>query len=147
MCGLEKIVIFENKVVTVFNKRINDKSEYGDCSYGVEGKWPYSVSVKLSNLSGYPSKESSIEVKNGKYIATTIFEYDDAKRIDPDKDVMVEKIFVGEQSIVYSVEGINLHFTIEGGECSNEFDQNYDFSTNKWSEVDTELILFPMTPN
>ena len=141
MFGLEKIVFFENKVVTVFDKSINDKSDCGTCMNGVNSNNNYGTYVTVDGVSRYKITEAGIEEKDGKYISTVNYEYGD----DDKKSGDVSGVVVCEQIISVKDDGINLSFVLWGGECSNDYYQSYDFSTKSWSEIQEEFKLYPLT--
>lgn len=145
MFGLEKVVVFKDRIVTVFDKATNDKSQNGFCKSGLMTKDTHGTSAGLSNLSTYKTTESDLKVKDGKYISTVKFEYDTANKINPDKEVEIIGVEVCEQSISFSDAGISLFCIIWGGECSTDYSQKYDSATEKWGEIKEKFTLYPMT--
>ena len=101
MFGLEKIAVFDDHVVVVFDKEIcddfeydeNDVSEYGDFTlerYLDEEEPGFRARVKNLSYSGEKTYSSSIELKKGKYIVTVSFDIEGAYKEDPDEETETE---------------------------------------------------------
>lgn len=143
MFGLEKVVVFEDRVTAVFDKGISDKSEYISLSYNQE-KNEISAGANLSNLSQYRNPLSTIEEKDGKYIVTMVFEYDEDNKFDPDKDIEVTGFNVLGGSVDFNDGNLKLLYSIQGGECFDDFWQDYSDNTGKWGEIQHETVCWPM---
>ena len=143
MFGLEKAVVFEDRVIAVFDKGIIDKSEYISLSYDQE-KNEISAAADLSNLSQYRNPLSTIEEKDGKYIVTMMFEYDEDNKIDPDKNIEVTGFNVLGGNVDFNDGNLKLLYSIQGGECFDDFWQDYSESTGKWGEIQHETVCWPM---
>ena len=143
MLGLEKVVVFQDRVIAVFDKDKCDNSQFGGLEGGV-GSDKKNTSVKLTNLMKYKTKKSTIIIDGNKYIATTEFEYEDEDKVDPDADVEVEGVYVMERSIEFNNGNIRLFCSIPGGDCFDDYWQDYDKSSNKWGEIGHELVGWPL---
>lgn len=144
MFGLEKVEVNENNIVVTFDRKINDESLYGECKRGVNSKENFVSLADLSNLGSYRSYDTSIVVKGGKYISTTYFEYDEAKKFDPALEVEVVGVKVLDQVITFSGGDLELMYTMQGGECFDDFYQTYHQADKTWGEIEHEFTAWPL---
>ena len=143
MFGFEKAVVFEDGVVAVFDKRISDGSEYGNMSYD-QDREKFPADANCSNLSRYKISESRVEEKNGKYVVTMKFEYDEANKFDPNEDIEVIGFNVLGREVTFNDGDIKLYYSIAGGECFDDYWQEYSDSTGKWGEIQHETVEWPL---
>ena len=139
--GLEKVVVFEDRVIAVFDKK-TCTIDLRELDYA---KVP--SSVHLTNLHVYKAnadKDNCISEEFGKLVVTTVFEYDEADKFDPDKDVEVVGLRVLGREITFNDGNFRLFYSEMGGECEMDYWQDYDKENDRWSKVDSELILFPL---
>ena len=141
MFGLEKVVIFEDRVVVVLDKKAGGSLVSDEYYQG------FPSSVILSNLTSYKATidwDNSIKETAGKYVITTIFEYDENNKKDPEQDVEVIGVCVQDQEIAFNDGNLHLYYSVPGGECSMDYWQDYDLASGTWSEVSSEKILWPL---
>ncbi len=143
MFGLEKVVVFEDRVIAVFDKEISDDSEYGKIAYN-ERKGYLPAGARLSNLSTYKGGESTLEEKDGKYIVTVGFEYDEANKIDSNKEIEITGFAVCGRNIYFNDGDLQLLYTFEGGDCFEDFCQDYSGDEGEWGEIQYKCIDSPM---
>ena len=140
MFGLEKVVVFENSVVAVFDKEICDRSDYGSMSYDEE-RVKYPAYADYMNVSTSRITESTIDIKNGKYVVSMSFEYDEADKFNPDEDVEITGFNVLGKRVTFYDGDIELFYSIEGGESFDDFRQVYSQSSGKWGDIENELVV------
>ena len=143
MFGLEKVVVFENSVVAVFDKDICDRSEYGSMSYDEE-RVKYPAAANYTNVSVSRITKSTIDIKNGKYIVSMMFEYDEADKFNPDKEIEITGFNVLGMIVTFNDGDIELLYTIEGGESFDDYRQVYSQSSGEWGNIEHELISWPL---
>ena len=61
------------------------------------------------------------------------------------KDITGFSISFGSGYYSVNLEEGFIKAEVYGGECSNIYTQTYNAKKDKWSEVEEELILYPMT--
>ena len=138
--SLEKVVVFEDRVVTVFSKKnaINIRElDYAQVP----------SSVHLTNLYSSKSnvdKDNFIKEEFGKLVVTTLFEYDEADKIDPDKDIEIVGVTILGREITFNDGNFRLSYYELGGECEVDYWQDYDKTNDSWSEVESKLTLYPL---
>ena len=143
MFGFEKAVVFEDGVVAVFDKGICDSSDFGGMSYDKD-RVKFPAYADYTNLSKSRISESFIEEKKGKYVATMKFEYDEADKFDPDEDINITGFVVLGKQVTFNEGDIELFYTIEGGECFDDYRQVYSQSSGKWRDIKNELVAWPL---
>ena len=143
MFGFEKAVVFEDGVVAVFDKEISDRSEYGNMSYD-QDREKFPAYADYTNLSLSKISESRVEEKNGKYVVTMKFEYDEANKFDPNEDIEVIGFSVLGREVTFNDGDIILYYSIAGGECFDDYWQEYSDSTGKWGEIQHETVEWPL---
>ena len=143
MFGLEKVVVFEDRVIAVFDKEISDDSEYGKLAYNSK-TGTLSAGAALSNLSQYRTADNTLDVKDGKYIVTMCFEYDEAYKRDPEMGIDVTGFDVCGRSVSFNDGDLQLYYTIQGGECFDDYWQDYLKDKGVWGDVQHEKIVWPM---
>ena len=100
------------------------------------------LSLRLEDsLSSYKvdPDDIDVEVKNGKLLISFEMDKKDAK------DITGFSISFGSGYYNVNLEEGFIKAEVYGGECSNIFTQTYNAKKNKWSEVEEEFILYPMT--
>jgi len=134
--GIEKVVLFENRVVAVFDKNTCDKC---GCFIGQGNDAIQYIWVSFNNLSGIEA-QFNISEDQGKYILDAACQYEESDLIDPNREVKItgfgikgvkESIYVdilaGDLGIGFSEENHDTH------------KMYYDASEKTWSEVTTEI--------
>ena len=142
MFGLEKIVVFEDRVIAVFDKEISDDSIFPQLAYSeMTGVLP--AGVRLSNYPPYIEEDNTLEEKDGKYIVTMSFEYDEANKINPEKKVEVTGFGVCGRNVFFNNGDLQLLYTFEGGDCFEDYRQEYSESEGEWGELQNKYIETP----
>lgn len=144
MFGLEKIYVYKDKVVAVFDKEKCDASAYGGIGNETYSFYPKS-SVCMDNLSQYKTTQYTQELVDDKYVSTIMFEYQTENIVDTNKPIEVTGVDVYGREVDFNKGNIKLLYSFPGGDCIDETRQNYDQSTGKWDEVVKETKVFGMT--
>ncbi len=144
MLGLEKTVVFEDKVFIIFDKKINDRYKYGHLAnvldHGIDRAFGY---VSLSNVSGSCTGVDSIDIVDGRYVVTLSYSYE-KYIVDPNEPCEVVGAGVSDADIRFNNGDLELSYSLSGGECEEVFVQTYNKKTAKWSAVEKEQYLFPL---
>jgi len=136
MFGLEKIVLFENRMVAVFDKNTCDKSDsfLRKGNKGIEYIW-----FSFNNLSAV-EPEFNVFEDQGKYVLDASCQYEESDLIDPSREVKITGFYVkGEH------EGFNVNIYADDLEISLSEENHdshtmyYDASEKTWSDVTTEI--------
>ena len=133
--GIEKMVLFENRMVAVFDKDTNDKTTafFLDGTDGISYLW-----FSFNNLS--PMETSYKVTEDGdKYILEASCEYKKADLIDPDREVKIVDFFARgtEISMYIAIYGDDLELNLYKAE-SDSYSQYFDSAENKWDKVVTD---------
>ncbi len=134
--GLEKIVLFEDRLTAVFDKNTNDKSGgfLGKGNDGIQYMW-----FSFNNLSAMET-QFDVSEEQDKYILNAVCHYEKSDLIDPSREVMIIRFYVkGEHdsmNIIICADDLELSLFKENFDSHK---QNYDASENKWSEVITNI--------
>lgn len=132
--GLEKIVLFENRMVAVFDKDTCDKS---DCFLKKGSKKIQYVCLSTNNTSGI-QPEFDLYEDNGKYILDTTFHCEESNLIDPARKVKITRFFVRGNADALNVEILADDLEISLYKDNNDsHKQYYDASEKTWSAVKT----------
>lgn len=151
MFGLEKIAVFDDHVVVVFDKEIcddfeydeNDVSEYGDFTlerYLDEEEPGFRPWVKNLSYSGEKTYSSSIELKKGKYIVTASFDIEGAYKEDPDEDFEIYSVYIAGLDIEFREDTIELEYVARGNDIMWYYTQVFDRSEGTWGKVDERVV-------
>ena len=143
MYGLEKIVVFEDGITMVFNKRICDKSKHNEFDKMEPGDELYGKYMELRGKPYYyPHISNSLLVKSGKYVASAFYYSDNEKAICEEKKFVIcgmqiygKFIDINDGNIILSYEDWK---TVTDGHLVIK--QQYDASTGKWGEVEEEFF-------
>ena len=149
MAGLEKIVIFEDRAVAVFDEKISEDFEYDDND--VSGKFSlkhyldkddpgFDISVLNMKTIWPDENESSIELKDGHYVVTVIFPNKESYKEDPDEDFVILSIYIDGVRISFDDDSIELHYVARGYDIMWYYTQVFDRAKGKWAHVDEEEI-------
>ena len=97
--GLEKIVLFENRMTAVFDKKTSDNSDgfFKKGNKGIEYLW-----FSFNNLSPMETKYD-LTKEDGRYILEASCQYDASDLIDPEREVKITRLFIKGKN-----ESINL---------------------------------------
>ena len=144
MLGLEKAVVFEDKVIIVFDKSINDRYKYGHLAntidFGIDRAYGH---VSLSNVTGSCTGVDSIDIDDGRYVVTLSYSYEKFI-VDPNESCNVVGTGISETDIIFNDGDLELSYCLMGGDCEDVFVQTYNKKAAKWSLVEKEEYLFPM---
>ena len=151
MFGLEKIVVFEDRIVTVFDKKICDDFEYDEKNAGSdrnftlerylnEEKPGFRIDVSNLTYSGEESFSSSIEIKKGKYVVTAAYDNSEIYKSDPNKDFEIDGVYIGGFDISIYEDEIELDYVARGYDIMWYYKQVFDRSKGTWDNVDEEEI-------
>ena len=135
MFGLEKVVVFEDRVIAVFDKEISDDSEWGDMTYN-EKYITYPANPILSNVSKSVTTISTIEETDDKYIVTMGFEYDETNKIIPEEPVEVIGFSVLSRHVDFNGDDLKLSYTDVGCDCFEDYWQDYSARKHKFGKIE-----------
>lgn len=146
MFGLERIVIFQNEVVVVFDMVKCDINGYGG-SLSKATNENIDVYVSMDNADGIWNISNKIETRDGKYIVTK--HCYEARKYDPDKDVTVESISVNGKSVFINDGSFHLIYMKNIDDDSYEtYSQIYDSANGTWGKIEHSVDPVPGTiPN
>ena len=133
--GIEKIVLFENRMTAVFDKKTSDNSDgfFKKGNKGIEYLW-----FSFNNLSPMETKYD-LTKEDGRYILEASCQYDASDLIDPEREVKITRLFIKGKN-----ESINLEIYADDLEVNlykknhDTHTQCYDSSENKWDKVNIE---------
>lgn len=148
MYGLEKIVVFEDRAVAVFDQKICESFKYDENNSeefslkGYLGKKNPGFRAYVENMVDvYPNEDkSSIEVKNGHYVVTVIFPNKESYKEDPNEDFVIWALRIGDMDIEFNEKSIELEYVARGYDVMWYYKQNFDRSKGKWDHVDEERV-------
>lgn len=148
MYGLEKIVVFEDRAVAVFDQKICESFKYDENNSeefslkGYLGKKNPGFQAYVENMVDvYPNEDkSSIEVKNGHYVVTVIFPNKESYKEDPNEDFVIWALRIGDMDIEFNEKSIELEYVARGCDVMWYYKQNFDRSKGKWDHVDEERV-------
>ena len=134
--GLEKVVLFENRLTAVFDKNTNDKSGgfLGKGNEEIDYLW-----FSFNNLSAVETQFDVSEIQD-KYILDAVCHYEESDLIDPSREVKIIRCFVrgNHDSMNIVICGDDLEIML----YKDNFDshsQYYDASEKKWADVKTNI--------
>lgn len=136
MLGLEKMVLFDDHAVAVFDAR---KSDEGYAP--IEDLYKQNINrfvVSLDNICKSKIVDGSIEKVEGRYVITARCTYDEADKIDPDLPVKATGLIFANVMITCSENHTKLQYSRVDSEYTEIACQEYSMETGKWSEIDEE---------
>ena len=153
--GLEKVVVFDNSAVAVFDKEICDRKNnlrYID-TYVDDEEYHYGFSVDVDNyytgILVFESSESnriyksSITITDGRYVVTESFNDDDQRKKDPEKDFCITGLDVARQSILINDGNFELSYTeTDNSGKERVVSQSYDSSKRKWGKEEKGEFVY-----
>lgn len=134
--GIEKVVLFEDRVAAVFNKNTCDKC---GCFIGQGNDAIQYIWVSFNNLSGIEA-QFNITEDQGKYILDAACQYEESDLIDPNREVKITGF--GIKGVKESIYVDILAGDLEIGFSEENHDTHkmyYDASEETWSEVTTKV--------
>ena len=135
MLGLEKIAIFKNRVVTVFDKKTMDKSRYTMQAKEIAKSGQFSTSAVLTGNANYECK-SGFYIDGSKYIVLSVFNFNgDNKIIDPALGITVDHIDIENWTIYLNNGSFKLSCSEAVPDAYMVYTQEYNAGTKKWSKI------------
>lgn len=134
--GIEKVVLFEDRAVAVFDKNTCDKC---GCFIGQGNDAIHYIWVSFNNLSGIEA-QFNITEDQGKYILDAACQYEESDLIDPNREVKITGF--GIKGVKESIYVDILAGDLEIGFSEENHDTHkmyYDASEKTWSDVTTEI--------
>ena len=134
--GIEKIVLFEDRVVAVFDKNTCDKC---GCFIGQGNDAIQYIWVSFNNLSGIEA-QFNITEDQGKYILDAACQYEESDLIDPNREVKITGFGIrGVKESIYAdilAGDLEINFSEENHDTHTMY---YDASEKTWSDVTTKV--------
>lgn len=134
--GIEKVILFEDRVAAVFDKNTCDKC---GCFIGQGNDAIQYIWVSFNNLSGIEA-QFNITEDQGKYILDAACQYEESDLIDPNREVKITGF--GIKGVKESIYVDILAGDLEIGFSEENHDTHkmyYDASEETWSEVTTKV--------
>lgn len=140
MAGLEKIVMFEDRIVVVFDKKASDGSEYGIDFDKAALKQDLYTDAKITGITALEGSSRVELIDDMKFTVTMQFSFDgDNKIIAPGQGRNVEWIEVGNFRIAFEGNGLKLIRTETIAESYLIRIQEYSMTTKKWSAITQQM--------
>lgn len=134
--GIEKVVLFEDRAVAVFDKNTCDKC---GCFIGQGNDAIHHIWLSFNNLSGIEA-QFNISEDQGKYILDAECQYEKSDLIDPNREVKITGIGIKGEKEYMTVDifagDLEINFSEENHDTHTMY---YDASEKTWSEVTTEI--------
>ena len=151
MFGLEKIAVFDDHVVVVFDKELCDNFEYDENDVSEHGNFTleryldeeepgFRPWVRNLNYSGEKTFSSSIELKKGKYIVTASFDIEGAYKEDQNEGFEIYSVYIAGLDIKFREGTIELNYLARGNDIMWDYTQVFDRSNGTWGKVDERVI-------
>lgn len=134
--GIEKVILFEDRLAAVFDKNTCDKC---GCFIGQGNDAIQYIWVSFNNLSGIEA-QFNITEDQGKYILDAECQYEESDLIDPNREVKITGFGInGVKESIYAdilAGDLEIGFSEENHDTHKMY---YDASEKTWSEVTTEI--------
>ena len=134
--GIEKLVLFEDRVAAVFDKNTCDKC---GCFIGQGNDAIQYIWVSFNNLSGIEA-QFNITEDQGKYILDAACQYEESDLIDPNREVKITGFGIKGMKEFMSVDifagDLEINFSEENHDTHTMY---YDASEKTWSDVTTKV--------
>lgn len=134
--GIEKVVLFEDRLAAVFDKNTCDKC---GCFIGQGNDAIQYIWVSFNNLSGIEA-QFNITEDQGKYILDAACQYEESDLIDPNREVKITGFGInGVKESIYAdilAGDLEIGFSEENHDTHTMY---YDASEETWSEVTTKV--------
>lgn len=134
--GIEKVVLFEDRVAAVFDKNTCDKC---DCFIGQGNDAIQYIWVSFNNLSGIEAQFNMTE-DQGKYILDAACQYEESDLIDPNREVKITGFWIkgGKESIYVDIFAgdLEINFSEENHDTHTMY---YDALEKTWSDATTKV--------
>ena len=132
MLGLEKIAIFEDKIVVVMDKETADSAAYGINGDQVIEQRKLDMSAMLTGVN-YVDSTNTIEIRDGKSIFRSVFKWEeDDIKIDQDQGITVEWIEINDRIIRINDGNLIISYSETIADGFNNYSQEYDASIKTW---------------
>ena len=139
MFGLEKVVVMDDSVVVVFDMWTSDNSKYGRLE-DEDNEEIYPLNVYLEDSENTHDVTRTVKAEFGKIIVTF-----NIKDVEADESLKITGVNIQGRVISFNDGNLSLYYKQWGGECSNDYYQDYDQDAKCWSEIREEFILYPMS--
>lgn len=141
--GLNKITVFEDHVIAVFDI---DKCDDGrsPLEYAANGR-DLKTYILAQDVSYSLPSTSTLKAERGSYILRVDLDRSKPKIKIPEQPV-ISGLHYDSADIEFSDESTNIECTIWGGECSNTYYQTYDAKREKWLKVEEEFKTYYFGP-
>lgn len=135
MLGLEKIAIFKNRVVTVFDKKTLDNSRHAFQAKDIAKTGKFNASAVLTGTVNYECN-SGFYIDGSKYIVLSVFTFNsDNKIIDPALGITVDHIEIEGRNIYLKDGSFKLSYSETTPDAYMVYVQEYNAGTKKWSKI------------
>lgn len=138
--GLEKLALFGDRIVAVFDKDINDKAG-GFLNEGTDAII-YSC-LSFNNASGTEPYYSILE-ESGKYVVEAYCHLDQSDLIDPQRETKITRLFIKSEHDVMNIyiyaDDLELVLYTES---KDKHEQYFNGSENSWDSVRSEYYKPP----
>ena len=134
--GIEKVVLFNDRAVAVFDKNTCDKC---GCFIGQGNDAIHHIWLSFNNLSGIEA-QFNITEDQGKYILDAACQYEESDLIDPNREVKITGFGIkgGKEYMTVDILAgdLEINFSEENHDTHTMY---YDASEKTWSDVTTKV--------
>ena len=148
MFGLEKIAIFEDRAVAVFDEKICEDFEYdekGRDDFSLKdylGEEDPAFTIYVLNMKDiWPEEDkSSIELKDGHYVVTVIFPNKESYKENPDEDFEIWALDIGGMEITFDEKSVELEYIARSYDIMWYYKQVFSRTKGTWDHVDENEV-------
>lgn len=156
MFGLEKIAIFEDRAVAVFDEKTCDNFEYDENDLDDHGDYTlkrylkkddpgFKLYVKNLTYEATKSFRSTIKLKKGKYVVTVAFDNKESNKVDPRLPFEIWGFDIDEVFILIFEDSIELKYIARQPDVMWIYEHKYDRTKGTWNTVDEEKVGFDLS--
>jgi len=140
--GIERIVLFENRVVMVFDKAVCEEVDFRVDTF--EYEYTPQAKISLNNVTKCEDLSTDIEEKGGKVIVTHFFQYlqwfEKDRKLDRNKSISIELIEIGRADIWTNNGNMVITFCYSYRKNDKRFfhweRQTYDLLKGEWGNIE-----------
>ena len=134
MFGLEKVVVFHDGIVLVFDKETSDRSEYVEFDEVRTDGELYEGAVELLDINGrrLHSRSSFVE-ENGKYVVSAFYDGDE-------DDTVINGMHLFEKEVEVNDGNLMLQYYEVIPDAFEYERQYFDTASNKWGASEKDLV-------
>ena len=145
MFGLEKIVVFKDRAVFVFNVKSCDDSLFEDIGDYISS-YRRDIELGIGNINDdYPERfKSEIEIKRNRCEVTVSFNNKDKYKEDPVMPFEVYALWLGDMRVYFFDDQIRLEYLERGYDIITHYKQIMDISADEWDAVETSVEGFDL---